>query len=88
MPKSVVTYLNRSGTVSFSVEKPAKEVADFYREKLKADGFGIAAEFSGGGGAGSMLTAENKEKHRTVNVVIGGEGNTTSLSVTFTEKKE
>ena len=76
-----------NGTMAFSVIGTPKQVADFYREKLKAEGFGISAEFSGGGGVGSMITAENKEKHRTINVVVGDEGSTTTLSVTFSEKK-
>lgn len=78
----------KNGTVAFSVDGSPKDIADFYREKLKAEGFAIAAEFSGGGGAGSMLTAEDKGKHRSVHVVIGGEANKSSVSVTFTEKKD
>ncbi len=76
-----------NGTVAFTVSAKPKAVAEFYREKLKAGGFGIAGEFSGGDGAGAMITAENKEAHRTVHVVVGGDGDTTSVSVTFAEKK-
>jgi hypothetical protein len=77
-----------NGTVAFNVDGGPKEIAEFYREKLKAKGFAIAAEFSGGGGAGSMLTAEDKDKNRAVHVVIGGEGSKATVSVTFTEKKK
>ena len=65
-----------------------KEIAEFYRDKLKAGGFAISAEFSGGGGAGTMLTAEDLAKGRSVHVVIGGEGSKSTVSVTFTEKKK
>ena len=77
-----------NGTVAFSVEGLPKDIAEFYRDKLKAEGFAISAEFSGGGGAGSMLTAEDPAKGRTVHVVIGGEGKKSTVSVTFTEKKK
>ncbi len=77
-----------NGTVAFSVDGGPKEIAEFYRDKLKAGGFAISAEFSGGGGAGSMITAEDKEKNRAVHVVIGGEGSKATVSVTFTEKKK
>ena len=79
---------SHSGTVAYSIEGGPKEIAEFYREKLKAGGFVISAEFSGGGGAGSMITAEDPAKHRTVHVVIGGEGTKSTASVTFTEKKD
>ncbi len=76
-----------SGTLSFTADAAPKDVADFYREKLKAEGFGIAGEFSGGDQQATMLTAENKEKNRSVHVVIGGEGKSSTIGVTFTEKK-
>ena len=75
-----------NGTIAFSADGTPKEVADFYREKLKSNGFGISAEFSSGG-AGSMITAEDPAKHRTVHVVVGGDGSKSSVSVTFAEKK-
>ena len=55
---------------------------------MKAGGFAISAEFSGGGGAGAMITAEDPAKGRTVHVVIGGDGNKATVSVTFAEKKK
>ena len=36
-----------NGTVAFSVDGSAKDIAEFYRDKLKARGFAISAEFSG-----------------------------------------
>ena len=85
---SSITAEASNGTIAFSVEAPPKEIAEFYRDKLKAGGFAIAAEFSGGGGAnGSMLTAEDQASHRSIHVIIGGEGKNATVSVTFTEKK-
>lgn len=77
-----------NGTIAFTVEASPKAIADFYRDKLKAGGFTMAAEFSGGGGAtGSMMTAEDAAHHRQIHVVVGGEEKNTTVSVTFTEKK-
>ena len=85
---SSTTAEGDNGTIAFTVEAPPKEIADFYRDKLKAGGFTMAAEFSGGGdAAGSMMTAEDKAHNRQIHVVIGGEEKTATVSVTFTEKK-
>jgi len=82
---SAKTAEGDNGTLAFSVDAAPKAVADFYREKLKAGGFGISAEFASG--EGSMITAENKESHRTIHVVIGADGGKSTASVTFSEKK-
>lgn len=86
-PKSIFSANTkdvRSGTFMFTTKDAADHVAQYYRGQLEASGFTIAAETNSG--RGQVMTAENHSKDRTVNVVVGGGTNETSVTVTYTNK--
>jgi len=86
-PKSIFSARSkdvRTGTFLFTTKDSADHVAQYYRDQLEASGFTIAAETNSG--RGQVITAEDHSKDRTVNVVVGGGTNETSVTVTYTNK--
>ncbi len=86
-PKSIFSARSkdvRTGTFLFTTKDPADHVAQYYRDQLEASGFTIAAETNSA--RSQVITAEDHSKDRTVNVVVGGGTNETSVTVTYTNK--
>jgi hypothetical protein len=86
-PKSIFSARNKgvqSGTFIFKTQDSADHVAQYYRDQLEGSGFTMAAVTNSG--RGQMMTAESHSRDRTVNVVIGGGTNETSVTITYTNK--
>jgi hypothetical protein len=86
-PKSIFSAHTkdvRSGTFIFTTKDSADHVVQYYRDELDGSGFTITAVTNSG--RGQMMTAENHSKDRTVNVVVGGGTNETSVTITYTNK--
>ncbi|HTW67762.1 MAG TPA: hypothetical protein VME17_24270 [Bryobacteraceae bacterium] len=73
----------RSGTFTFKTADSPDRVLNYYRGQLQGSGLAIAAVVNAG--PSKVLTAEDHDKHHTVNVVITGEGET-SVTVAYTSK--
>jgi hypothetical protein len=74
----------RSGTFMFTTKDSADHVVQYYRDQLEGSGFTIATVTNSG--RSQMMTAADHSKERTATVAVGGEGNETSVSVTYTKK--
>lgn len=86
-PKSIFSARTkdvRSGTYIFTTHDSADHVAQYYRDQLEGSGFTISTETNSG--RGRVITAEDHSKERTVNVVVGGGTNETSVTITYTNK--
>jgi hypothetical protein len=73
----------RSGTFTFKTKDAPDQVLQYFRRQLEGAGLTIAAVVNAG--PSKVLTAQDHDKHRTVNVVVSGEGET-SVTVAYTSK--
>ncbi|HTC32220.1 MAG TPA: hypothetical protein VK724_02560 [Bryobacteraceae bacterium] len=86
-PKSIFSANTkdvRSGTFMFTTKDSADHVVQYYRDQLEGSGFTITTVTNSG--RSHMMTAADQSKDRTVTVAAGGQGNETSVSVTYTKK--
>lgn len=78
-----------SGTFQFETADAPEKVAAFYSDRLKEQGLKITGNISGqvNEQSGSMLTAENDQKTRTVLLTIGRSEGKNTVNVVFTSKE-
>ena len=75
----------QSGTFTFKTKDSSDRVAKYYREQLEGSGFTVAAVVNSG--SSQVMTAEDSAKHRSVTVLVGGEGSEISVNVTYATGK-
>jgi hypothetical protein len=66
----------------------ADKVLEFYRSTLEAEGFAVSSNvYSADAARGGLITGEHEETGRTLQVVVGQEGDTTTAALNFSIKK-
>jgi hypothetical protein len=74
-----------AGNFSFTTkDSPAKVIA-FYQDKFQ--GLGMKAEFTAGGTVGGMIAASDPDEARTMQVIVGGSDDETTVNVTYGRKR-
>jgi hypothetical protein len=74
----------RSGTFVFKTSDSPDRVAQYYREQFEAAGLRVNAVVSAG--TSQILSAQDTASHHAVTVVAGGQGNETSVNVSYATK--
>jgi hypothetical protein len=75
----------RTGSFSFKTSDATSKVTSYYEDQLKAAGFNVTLISTNA--QGGMVSAEDAGKKRTVIVIVGESGGTTTGSITVSEKK-
>jgi len=77
-----------NGNFSLSTDDTVAEVLEFYRNKLKEVGFQVTVNtYSGGDNEGAMINSVLEAENRNVIVVIGRDGGSTTVNVTYSSRK-
>ncbi len=77
-------------TVSVGLETtdPVEKVVEFYKARLREEGFETSVTtFAGDDGKGGIVTGRDESADRSIQVMIGAEDGTTSISLTATGKE-
>lgn len=77
-----------SGAFGFETADPPAAIFAYYRSQLEAAGFDIQEHTTSQGGTvmGGLLSATSESPERSVNVVIGREGDTSQVSLQYNYK--
>jgi hypothetical protein len=76
---------SRGGTFMFQTKDSPDRASKYYRDQLEASGLSVAAVVNSG--TSQIITAEDRDKHHTVTVVVAGGSNETSVNVTYTTNR-
>jgi hypothetical protein len=78
-----------SGTFTFKTKDSSDKVVKYYDDQLKSSGMTVTSNITNQNGAESagMLSAEDEAKHHSVIVIVGVEGNETTVAVTYATHK-
>ena len=78
-----------SGSYQFKTRDAADKVARYYEDGLKSSGMKVSTTMANSGGSegGGMIAGEDEGKKHSAIVLLGSEGGSTTVSVTFTVKK-
>jgi hypothetical protein len=73
------------GVVTFTTPDPPSKVMAFYEAKIKD--MGMTINLTGTSDAGGLVAGADEGAQRTLNVMVGGSGGETSITVTYGRKR-
>lgn len=77
-----------SGNFTAGTDDAVSEVLEYYREQLKSVGFEVTVNtYSGSDNEGAMINGAQEDGNRNVIVLIGRDGGSTTINVTYNSEK-
>lgn len=77
----------RGGSYSLGVDAPVGEVVEFFRSALEAEGLEVRVNTTSAGGGVENALVSGEAEGRNAVVMVGSEGEQTSVTVSFSEKR-
>lgn len=77
--------MGEGGTVTFTTSDPPERVTSFYQAKCKE--MGMTVQLTQTGAEGGLIVAADEANQRSLNIMVGGGSNETSITVIYGRKR-